>query len=52
VADWKLEIVDDGEDEPAVTPREDLRRYGPLALAFLLGWLAATFVRLPFPLPD
>lgn len=52
MADWRLEIIDDGKEEPAVTPREDLRHYGPLVLAFVLGLLTAMFVRLPFPLPD
>lgn len=51
MADWKLEIIDDGEVEPRATFRDDVRRFGPLVVAFLLGWLAAVFVPERIPLP-
>lgn len=51
VADWKLEIIDDGEAERPVNVRDDVRRVGPLVVAFLLGWLAAAFLPGRVPLP-
>ncbi len=50
MADWKIEILEQ-EHDPPITLRDDLRRYGPLVLAFLLGWLAAVVVPIRVPLP-
>ncbi len=50
VADWKIEILEEEHDQ-RITPLDDLRRYGPLVLAFLLGWLAAVVVPSRIPLP-
>ena len=50
MSQWRVEILDD-EAEPRLTLRDDVRRYGLLLLAFLMGWVLAsvTPVRLPIP---
>lgn len=47
---WRVEILDD-ENDPQLTLRDDIRRYGLPLLTFLLGWLLASLtpVRLPIP---
>lgn len=50
MADWKIEIIGEERDR-TVSVREDVRRYGPIVLAFLLGILTAIVFHARIPLP-